>query len=300
MRPNRSIFVTVRDGLKLHVSHYAAAPDADGRRRPVLCLPGLTRNGRDFHDIAMALSRGDHARDVFTLDARGRGLSDHDRDWRNYSVPTEALDVIDVMTALELHDAAILGTSRGGLIAMVLAAMQPTLIGAVVLNDVGPVIERAGLARIAGYVGQMPVPLSWADAERTVADVGRRAFPAIPDSQWPKVARAWFNEKDGRPTRGYDPQLARTLKATDGPPPQLWAQFGALKHAGLLVIRGEMSDILSAATVAQMRVRHPNCATLDVKGEGHAPLLMDQPSIAAVSRFLADMDTGKSVAGKVF
>ncbi len=297
---NRSGFITVRDGLRLHVRHFPAAAMASSRRRPVLCLPGLTRNGRDFADIADALSRGDQPREVFTLDARGRGLSDHDPDWKNYNVPVETMDVIDVMTALELHDAAIVGTSRGGLVAMVLAAMQPSFIGAVVLNDIGPIIEQAGLARIAGYVGLMPVPLSWADAEKTVAEASRRAFPAVPDTAWPQLARAWFNDKDGRPVRAYDPKLAQTLKATDSAPPPLWAQFGAMKHAGLLVIRGETSDILSAATVSQMRRQHPNCATLEVKGEGHAPVLMDLPTIAAITSFLADMDAGKSVAGRVF
>lgn len=294
---SRGFAVKVRDGLGLHVGHWPAAqPGA----RPLLCLPGLTRNGRDFNDVAAALSSGADAREVYTLDARGRGLSDRDPDWQNYSIPTETQDVIDVMIALGLHDAAILGTSRGGLVAMVLAAIQPALIGAVILNDIGPVIERRGLTRIAGYVGRMPLPLSWTDATQMVADISRKAFPAVPDNAWPRVARAWFNDHDGRPAPGYDPALGKSFSSTDATPPTLWPQFLALKNAAMLVIRGETSDLLSAATVAEMQARHPNCARLEVKGEGHAPLLMDAPTIEAIRAFLTAADNKQSVAGRVY
>lgn len=294
---NRTGFVKVRDGLRLHVGHW---PAPRSTKRPVLCLPGLTRNGRDFHDIGSALSNGADGREVFTLDARGRGLSDRDPNWRNYSLPTETQDVIDVMAALGLADAAILGTSRGGLVSMLLAAAQPGLIGAIVMNDIGPVIERVGLTRIAGYVGRMPLPHSWDDASRMVTDISRKAFPAVPDSAWPKVARAWFNDDKGRPAPGYDPALGKSFSSTDATPPALWAQFGALKNAAMLVVRGETSDLLSDATVAEMQARHPNCARHKVKGEGHAPLLMDAATIAVIRDFYATTDAGRSVAGKVY
>ncbi len=294
---NRGGAIKVRDGLNLHVTHWPASPTAAAP--PVLCLPGLTRNGRDFADVATALSSGDDARDVFALDARGRGFSDHDPNWRNYTVPTETQDVIDVMTALDLHDAAILGTSRGGLVAMVLAAIQPGMVGSVVLNDIGPVIEREGLMRIAGYVGRIPLPNSWDDATRMVGDVSRKTFPAISDQTWSRVARAWFNDKNGRPAPGYDANLGRTFSATDAAPPSLWPQFDALKHARLLVIRGETSDLLSAETVRQMQARHPNCASHIVKGEGHAPLLMDQPTIKTIKTFFAHAGQPQSVIGRM-
>jgi pimeloyl-ACP methyl ester carboxylesterase len=302
-RTNRGWLITVRDGLKLHVTHWPA-PRATAR--PVLCLPGLTRNGRDFQDVAIALSTGETPRDVFALDARGRGLSDYDPDWKNYTVPTETQDVIDVMTALGLHNASIIGTSRGGLQAMVLAALQPGLIGAVVLNDIGPVIERRGLLRIAGYVGRMPLPVSWDDASRMVGDVSRKAFPAFADGVdganevWARVARAWYNERDGRPAPGYDPNLGRSLSPTDAAPPPLWAQFDALKHASVLVVRGETSDLLSAETVTAMKARHPNCASLTVAGQGHAPLLMDPHSIKAISAFFDASCARRSVAGETY
>ena len=289
------IFFTAHDGLRLYGRHY---PAPGSRRMPVLCLPGLTRNSRDFHDVATALSQGAHARPVYTLDSRGRGRSEHDSDWKNYAVPIEMLDVQDFMTLAGLHRAAIIGTSRGGLIAMVLAAAQPTAIGAVVLNDIGPVIERAGLIRIAGYAGRTPVPASWQQATEFVASMNRRAFPAVSEAQWQEVARQLFNEGAGRPAAGYDPKLGRSISVTDGPAPELWPQFLALSHAPLLVIRGETSDLLSPATVHQMCTRHPNCTALTVPGQGHAPLLKDGSTIAAIARFLAEVDAGRSVAGK--
>lgn len=285
---------TARDGLRLYARHY---PAPGSRLRPVLCLAGLTRNSRDFHDIAMALSSGEKARDIYALDCRGRGRSQHDPDWRNYSVPVEMLDVQDLITLRGLDKPAIIGTSRGGLISMALAAVQPTVIGAVVLNDIGPMIERDGLIRIAGYVGNTPLPTSWEDAAKIVAELNRHAFPAVSEDQWMEVARQWFNEAGGHPAPGYDPNIARSFSSTDEPVPSLWPQFGALAPAPLLVIRGENSDILSAATVQQMRARHPQCASLTVPGQGHAPLLKDAETIAAIAGFLADVDAGRPIAG---
>ena len=172
----RELKFTVRDGLRLYGRHYPARVPSS--RRPVLCLAGLTRNSRDFGRIATALSRHTSTpRDVYTLNSRGRGSSEYDSDWRNYSVPTEMHDVIDFMTMTELNEAGIIGTSRGGLITLVLAAAQPGRIGAAVLNDIGPVVETQGLMRIAGYVGKMPLPKSWRDAARAVLELSKRDFP---------------------------------------------------------------------------------------------------------------------------
>ena len=290
----RSLFFSARDGLKLHARVYEAPAT---RAPPVLCLAGLTRNSRDFRDLALALSRGPGARTVYALDCRGRGLSEHDRDWRNYSIPVEMQDVIDLATVAGLHGATVIGTSRGGLIAMVLAAAQPTIIGAVVLNDIGPVIEHDGLVRISGYVGRTPLPGSWTEAAQIVAGMNRRAFPAVPDELWETVAHAWFNEKDGRPARGYDPGIGRTLSVKDGAIPQLWPQFMALAQVPVLVVRGEHSDILSAGTAEEMLRRHPNCAAITVPGQGHAPLLMDELSVSAIQHFIAAAEAGERFGG---
>lgn len=282
----RDIVFTSRDGLKLYARHYPAIAPAHARR-VVVCLPGLTRNGRDFHELARALANHPGApRDVYTVDYRGRGASEWDKDWKNYAVPVETLDVIDFMTFAGVTDAAIVGTSRGGLIAMVLAAAQPRLTGCCVMNDIGPVIDRKGLTRIAAYVGRMPLPRTWKEAAGLVADMSRKAFPAVPESEWDAVARQWFNERNGRPSPGYDPKLSNAMSVLDKPAPALWPQFEAMKRVPLLVVRGEKSDILSEDTVNEMMRRHPACTAHTVKGQGHAPLLRDAASIAAIRDFL--------------
>jgi pimeloyl-ACP methyl ester carboxylesterase len=289
------IYFTARDGLKLHARRYPASGNARGR--PVLCLPGLTRNGRDFHDLAVALSRHPTAaRTVYAFDYRGRGLSEHDPDWRDYTVTVEMLDVLDFMTLAGLSNTAVIGSSRGGLITMLMAAVQPTALGAAVLVDIGPVIEHDGLVRISGYVGRIPLPISWADAARMVRDLNRRHFPDVPEQQWEEVARQWYNERNGKPAQGYDQKLGRALSVLYGPVPELWPQFDALKRVPVLVVRGENSDVLAAETVDAMRRRHPALAAVTVPNQGHAPLLKDVGTIEAIRHFLNASETGQSIA----
>jgi pimeloyl-ACP methyl ester carboxylesterase len=199
-----------------------------------------------------------------------------------------------------LHGAHIIGTSRGGLIAMILAAAQPTLLRTVVLNDIGPVIEGEGLARIAGYVGRMPQPRSWQQAGELAADAGRRAFPAVTPAEWEEVARAWYNEANGRPVPGYDRRIAKALALGGGRIPELWPQFAALARIPVLVVRGQNSDILSAATFERMQVRHPDCAGLIVAQQGHAPFLKDAPTISAIESFLSAAEAGERIGGRDF
>lgn len=291
------IYFHVRDGLRLYARRYPAAHVPGARLRPVVCLAGLTRNSRDFHDLALALSSPQAGgRLVYTFDCRGRGNSEHDTDWKNYSIPIEMLDVVDFMTMQGLYGATVIGTSRGGLIAMVMAAVQPSAIGALVLNDIGPVIEPAGLARIGAYVGRTPLPANWADAAKLVRDLNKRHFPVITDEMWDDLARQLFNDVNGRPAPAYDAKLANALSVLDGPIPALWPQFEALKRVPILVLRGEHSDILSAKTVDDMRRRHPALATWTVPGQGHAPLLKDEPTVGLIRRFLDDVDAGRPVA----
>jgi pimeloyl-ACP methyl ester carboxylesterase len=292
-KPFEDIYFTARDGLRLYGRRY---PGAGGTHaRPVLCLAGLTRNSRDFHDLAMALSQHpDASRTVYTVDYRGRGLSEFDPNWKNYSVPVEMFDVLDFMTLVGIESPAIIGTSRGGLITMLMAAVQPTAIGAVVLNDIGPVIEHDGLVRISGYVGRVPLPISWADAARMVRDLNHRHFPDIRESEWEEVARQWYNERNGRPAPGYDAKLGKALSVLYRPLPPLWPQFEALKHVPILVVRGENSDVLAEKTVDQMRRRHPALASITVANQGHAPLLKDNPSIEAIRHFLVQTDVNRS------
>ena len=289
----RDIYFTARDGLRLYGRHY---PAPGSRVRPVLCLAGLTRNSRDFHDLASVLSSPDmaHARHVYTLDYRGRGQSAYDPDWRNYQVINELLDVLDFMTLTGLSDAAIVGTSRGGILAMVMAAVRPGNIGAVVLNDIGPVIERDGLLRIISYVGRVPLPATWSEAAELVRSLSHRQFPAVPDHMWESIARQWYGDEDGRPVHGYDQELNKTATILDGPLPELWPQFKALSRVPVMALRGQTSDILSVATAERMQREHPDLALLTVPGQGHAPLLRDQPSLVAIHEFLARADASWS------
>jgi pimeloyl-ACP methyl ester carboxylesterase len=285
----RDIFYTARDGLRLYARHY---PAPGSRLRPVVCLAGLTRNSRDFHDIASVLSSPaqPNPRDVYALDYRGRGRSAYDPDWRNYQVLNELLDVLDLMTIAGLADAAIIGTSRGGILAMIMAAARPGNIGAVVLNDIGPLIEREGLLRIISYVGRVPLPATWQEAAELARSMNQRQFPAIPEHMWESIARQWYNDEGGHPAYSYDQELNKTASVLDGPLPELWPQFKALSRIPAMVLRGEMSDILSAATAQRMQREHPDLTLLTVTGQGHAPLLRDQASILAVMDFLARAD----------
>lgn len=286
----KELRITVYDGLRIYGRHY---PAPGSKRRPLLCLAGLTRNSRDFHDLACALSgTGDAARPVYTVDTRGRGGSDFPKDWRQYAVPVEMLDVQDFMAANHLHNAAILGTSRGGLIAMVIAAVQPSLIGTVILNDIGPAIERDGLMRISGFVGKSKSPLTWDSAAQRIATAEQELFPDIGEEEWLAIAHQRFNEEGGRPAPGYDPEIRRTFAAlADGPVPPLWRQFASLNHAPCLVLRGERSDLLSEATATQMTERHPNCRAHVVPRQGHAPTLTDAPTQSVIKDFLLAQDS---------
>jgi pimeloyl-ACP methyl ester carboxylesterase len=273
-----------RDGLRLHARKY---PAPDAMRRPVVCLPGLTRNSRDFHTLATVLSDPRGARrTVYAVDYRGRGLSDPDPDPTRYTVLNELGDVLDLMTIEGIADAAIVGTSRGGLIAMAMAAARPGALGAVVLNDIGPVLEAAGLARIIAYVGRMPLPRDWNEAAAQVRSINRRDFTALSDAEWEEFARQVFNEENGRPAPAYDKSLAKAISIGSGPRPELWPQFAALARVPVVAIRGANSDLLSADTVAEMARRHPRLRTYTAPAEGHAPLLKDAGSIRAIVDFL--------------
>lgn len=290
----REGYYTSQDGLRLYARHYPAKV-ASGRS--VLCLPGLTRNAMEFDALATALSgHPERQRNVYCVDYRGRGRSDHDASWKNYTPYIELIDVLDFMTVAGLHDAAIVGTSRGGIIAMLMAVMRPTMIGAAVLNDIGPVIDPAGLARIIGYVGKTPVPSTWQEAARVVRNMSEKFFPAVADDEWIELARQWFLEKDGQPAQSYDPNLANAMGEIDLSKkiPEMWPQFTALSAFPTLLIRGANSDLLSEKTAERMAAQHSSLQRMTVNGQGHAPLLRDDDTIAAIERFLASTDPGEN------
>lgn len=279
-----------QDGLRLYGRHYAAAEPGG---RPAVCLPGLTRNSRDFHTLATYLSsEAQTKRDVYCLDYRGRGQSDYDENWRNYTPFVELMDTLDYLTVNDVHNAAVIGTSRGGIIAMMMAVLRPTAVSVCVLNDIGPVIETGGLARIIGYVGKTPVPATWEDATRIVRDMSKQYFTDLSDAEWEAFARQIFADEDGRPKSDYDAKLANTMEEIDlsHKIPELWPQFTALGQTPTLVLRGENSDLLSEQTLADMQARHPQMTAHTVAEQGHPPLLLDRPTLELVARFLAQHD----------
>ena len=282
-----SVYVVASDGLKLHVRIYGPrlAPAL-----PVVCLPGLARTTADFDDLACALAADSAApRRVFALDYRGRGLSDYDKDPQNYSLATELGDVQSVLTALGIPPAVFVGTSRGGILTMLLASARPTAIAGAVLNDIGPVIEPGGLVRIKSYVGKLPRPRSFEEGADILRRLFGQQFTRLSDAEWLAYAQRTFKaEKRGfGPT--YDVLLAKTLTGIDfnRPIPPLWAEFDSLGRVPLMVLRGANSDLLSEETVTAMRTRHPSIETVNVPDQGHAPILSGGDLIGRIARFVA-------------
>ena len=281
-----STFVTAPDGLRLHVRCYGRASAAG---IPVVCLPGLARTAADFDALATELSRdGPHPRRVIALDYRGRGLSQYDRDPANYSLPVELADVLAVVTALEAFPAVFIGTSRGGILTMLLAAVRPSAIAGAVLNDIGPVIEPQGLMRIKSYVGKLPQPRTFAEGAEILRRLFHSQFPRLGPDDWLAAAHRMFKEENGLLVTTYDPKLAASMEGIgpEQPLPALWKEFDALANVPVMVVRGANSDILSPATLVQMRGRHPSLEILEVPDQGHAPLLAEPDTIARLLLFV--------------
>lgn len=282
-----SIFISAPDGLSLN-ARCIGPRNAVGP--PVVCLPGLTRTAQDFDILAHALATNpERPRRVIAIDYRGRGLSDYDRNPLNYSVPMEVGDVLAVLTKLEAAPAVFVGTSRGGILAMVLATVRPDMIKGVVLNDIGPVIEPLGLMRIKGYIGKTEAPAGFSDAAAGLQRLFGSQFPNLTAADWLDWAKRAFKDEDGKLIPTYDLAIANTFDAVtaERQPPPLWAQFDALAGVPMMVIRGGLSDLLSKETVAAMRLRHHGLDVLEVADQGHAPLLADAPTIARIAAFVS-------------
>lgn len=284
-------FYSSIDGLRLHARVYGA----EHRRRalPVICLHGLSRNARDFHELALYLSQHpQNPRMVISFDYRGRGKSQYAKDWRQYDVLVETGDIVAGLTALDIEHAHFIGTSRGGLIIHILAAVRPGALKSVVLNDIGPVVSGEGLAQIRTYLERTPKPKDWEEAVQIQKMMQGEAFPALTDEDWERSVRAYYIERDGRLVRDFDPKLIKTVTSVDlsQPLPQLWPQFLGLTRIPLLSIRGENSKLLSTDTVEKMRALHPWMKTLTIKGQGHPPLLETGGLPERISGFLGSAD----------
>lgn len=274
MRPYREVYLSAADGLRLHLRDYPGEA-AGSSLLPLVCLPGLTRNARDFHPLACRLAVGGAVRRVIAIDYRGRGLSARDRNPQNYNLAVETDDVLTALAALGIHRAVFLGTSRGALIIHMLAAVRPGVIAGTIFNDAGPVVDGAGLAQIRSYLTRMPLPRSFDDAPRILKEAHGSAFPGLQDEDWRDMAEAIYIEKGRRIVGDYDPAIVKQLAGIDLNTrlPTLWPQFEGLRHVPLMVIRGAHSPLLSAETLGEMQRRRPGMQVEVVEGQGHAPLL---------------------------
>ncbi len=269
---------TTSDGLHLHY-------EDEGEGLPLLCLPGLTRTTRDFDYVAPHLS----GVRMIRMDYRGRGQSDWDETWENYTLPVECRDVLELLQHLGLAQVAILGTSRGGLNAMGLAAGSPGTLLGVALNDVGPQIDADGIAFIMGYLGRNPAAKTHEEAAAALAHT-MKGFSGVPDDRWMQEVRTHFVQaKDGLRIT-YDPALRRAIEAAGHQAaPDLWPFFDALPDRPLALIWGENSDLLKEATVQEMQRRRPDMITARVPGRGHVPFLDEPESLGALHRWLEAM-----------
>lgn len=277
-------FWTSSDGLSLHYRNYPG-PDGAGKL-PVLCMHGLTRNSRDFAGLAESLSA---TRRVIVPDMRGRGQSDYAPDSDTYSPVTYVSDVERLLAEQGITRFIAVGTSMGGLMTMLMAHAAPGRMPAVVMNDIGPEVDAAGLARISGYVGQGRSYPTWVHAARALEAVHAPAFPDFTLDQWLEMAkRTMVVTQNGRISFDYDMAIAEPFaKPGNAAPPNLWLAYEALRAVPMLLVRGELSDLLSAETVSQMHARNPAMQSITVPRVGHAPTL-DEPEVRAAIHALLD------------
>jgi len=273
------------DGLALSYRDYPGPPSP--ALPPALCLPGLTRNARDFEALATELAR---SRRVLSPDLRGRGQSAYDPNAANYHPGTYLRDVVELLAHAGVPRVLAIGTSLGGLLTILLAGAKPGLLSGAVLNDIGPVIDEAGLARIRGYVGKSGAFASWREAAEACRAANGAAFPDYGDADWLAFARRACAEIAGGGVRfDYDPRIAEPFAGSGAAPAAAdpWLLWAPLASVPTLVIRGATSDSLSEATLAEMRRRKPDTLAAIVPNRGHAPALDEPEALAAIRAFAA-------------
>jgi pimeloyl-ACP methyl ester carboxylesterase len=294
--PNQSfasVFVTPPGGSTLHVRSYRSR---FASALPVVCLPGLARTAADFHALATALAT-DHAkpRHVLALDYRGHGQSKYDRNASNYTLFATLADVLAVLSEFKIASATFIGTSYGGLLAMMLAESRPAAIAGVVLNDIGPVIEQEGLLklklRIEGLGGKLATPRNFEEGAEILRWLLHTDFPKLASQDWIAFARRTWRERDGRLVPDFDPKVARMLKGSylERPRP-MWNEFDALARVPLMVIRGANSDLLTSTTLNAMLARRSELTVAVVRDQGHAPLLVESKLIQRIAAFVGSCD----------
>ena len=268
------------DGLKLHYRDYDGPHD----RPPILCLPGLTRNARDFEPVAEHFA-GDWR--VIAVDFRGRGGSDFDPSPANYKPSTYASDVLKLLDQLGIADAVFAGTSLGGLVTMLMAWTDVERIAGALLNDIGPVIDPAGIKRIASYVGKQSEFTAWDEARVELAARNADLYPDFDDASWDRYVRRIMVERGGKIVFDYDMAISQTFAPpADAPPTDAWPLFEALDGRPVTILRGALSDLLSAGIAEEMAARHSDCELVTIPRVGHTPILDEPESVAAIGRLL--------------
>ncbi len=275
------------DGLRLHYRDYPGRSAKNDRRPPIVCLPGLTRNARDFEQLAAALA-GEWR--VICAEFRGRGESDYAKDSATYNPLQYAADIAALAEQAGIAKFVAIGTSLGGIVTMLLAATRPGLIAGAVINDIGPAIEPEGMARIRGYIGQGRSFPTWMHAARALKEINGAAYPAYAISDWLAMAkRVLVTSGSGRIVFDYDMKIAEPILAAppDAPAGDLWPAWRALAGRPLLVVRGALSDLLSAATLERMTAEVPEAKTVTIADVGHPPTLSEPEARDAIALLLA-------------
>jgi pimeloyl-ACP methyl ester carboxylesterase len=272
------MFFTTTDGLSLHF-------EDDGQGPPLLCLPGLTRNLADFDDLIAARPR---AARWIRLTSRGRHGSDFDPDWSHYSIAQEALDAFGLIEHLGLKKVAIIGTSRGGLLAMALSAFALDRISGVFFNDIGPVMEKTYTDRILDHLGRNPV---WPNLEAAATGIAEFFFPAfsnVPPAQWRRAVGRWWIEGPEGLTINYDPKLRTAFEAAMAlPPVDAWPMFDRLSTLPFATLRAANSGLISKDSFAEMKRRSPAMLAAEVPDRGHVPFLDEPESLALFDAFVS-------------
>ncbi len=268
------------DGLRLYYRDFGA----DRPGTPIVCLPGLTRNSRDFEDLANDLS---DRRRVITPDFRGRGYSEHDPVWQNYHPATYVQDTWTLLDTLGIEQVIVVGTSLGALCAMAMSAQHPERIAGVVMNDIGPEINPAGIRRVQEYAGRVPPVRSWEEAADQARQLYGEWLPGLTDADWQKMAwRGYRENAEGIPELDIDKNIGEAVRKIGPQKGDPWALFDSLKDTPVLLLWGVMSDILTKDIVDRMKARKPDLEVVAVPDRGHVPLLDEPECLAAVDNFL--------------
>ena len=270
------------DGLRLHYRDYDGSAD----RPPILCIPGLTRNARDFEAVADRLAG---AWRVIVVDLRGRGESGYAKDPLTYAPLTYMQDMQALVEQLQLPRVVAFGTSLGGLVTMLLSATAPGLLAGVLLNDIGPAIEPAGVQRIGGYVGRAQSHATWLHAARALADAQADIYPGYDLERWLTYAKRLYKlTPGGRVVLDYDMKIAEPFRVTGGAPEfDMWPAFDSLAGQPATLLRGALSDLISEETARDMAARVPGLEIVTVADVGHAPVLDEPEAVAAIDALLA-------------